>query len=1085
MPAAHFVQDAFDAGQWSPYAQGRFSHPKYKAALATCENMFPIDTNALVRRPGFQFAGTTRLGMPGKLVNFSFEDNLPYTLEFTDGHMRSFQGAQLTTDEANAAVSSISTAIPAVVSMTAVPGNWNKGDRVQFTLVDNAARSALPYLADRIFEIGALTGTTFALYDGLTGVPVSGTSIGWTAQNVNVSQVLDLGTIYTSGSWDNLRPIQNETAMILLAPNQRPQELDATPETGHSPATFSIADALFIDGPYLDPFPNSTVTPDVKTGLVTLTLGSQAYSSTTAYNIGDYVTSSSITYVSLANANEGNTPASSPTFWSVSSPGAVVGPGGFMTSDIGRHVRLLSEPPLWATGTTYTTGQVVTFNGGYWTALTGMTGATPTTGSINPNQPGNLATTWAPNAAAATWTWGRVVSLPTTGAIDPSTGTPIGNMTANGGLAAAFNGTQGNESQSAEGFVSGSIVHTDLYVGLSFGSGLAVTSAVVYPSTDKGFGYYGNSQLSYPTLTLRLYGSNSSPTSGTNGTLLGSTSVPAYTSKSQRNAFTINSTDQTTTYTHIWVTLDADTAGSPNTCFSIVAELGFTGSGAVPNGALVKVQLVGPPLMYTTTINTWQLGLYTDTNNVYPTCGCYSDGRLWLAGAVDNRFDACMTNGFANGQLVFSPTEPDGTVADDDAISYTFDSSDLNKFLWMIPDIQGIICGTVGGEWLIDAPAQGGFAPDNIRGRRVTKYGCANIEPQRTGLTTVFVQRYQRKLLEYVADAFSGKLSAPNLSEMARDVSSSGIAEIRYQQEITPIVWHRGNDGSLFGCSYKRTSLLSANPAELIGWHKHPLGSGRLVESMSVGPSTDGTLEALSIISNDPATGVRHVEVMRNVFDEEDDLITAWQLDDAVVPSCGITSGSNLILKGLSHLDGYTVVVFIAGLNVGSYQVQAGQITVPYGSAGGLFTQRWMTQLSALDPDLGDTAMPVDGGLQTVPCVVGFGFSSRGQTLRPNEPEIAGTRLGPAFGLYKRINKIAAQMHATQDVAFGGDFDHLHTAILRTEGGRNLEPTELYSGIWWDTLDEDQGLDGQICWEAHGPYPLALLALGGWIETNE
>ena len=145
----------------------------------------------------------------------------------------------------------------------------------------------------------------------------------------------------------------------------------------------------------------------------------------------------------------------------------------------------------------------------------------------------------------------------------------------------------------------------------------------------------------------------------------------------------------------------------------------------------------------------------------------YNDGRLYLGGAIANRFDACVSNGIVGGTVNFAPTDQYGVVAGNNAISYTFNSNGVNPILWMEPDLQGIKAGTQAGEWLIQAPTAGPIAPANITARNVTNHGSTNIQPVRTEHTTVFIQRFAEKLLEYFPDVFSGKFSAPNLADKA------------------------------------------------------------------------------------------------------------------------------------------------------------------------------------------------------------------------------------------------------------------------------------------------------------------------------
>lgn len=1083
MAAANFVQTSFAGGKWSPFSQGRFDDPAYRTALAECKNGYPIETKAWSRRPGTQFCGATNNGDPGRLIPFSFEDNEPYNIELTDLNLRFFNGPDLLTD-AVFSVSSISTAIPAVVTMASAPG-WASGIHVLFALQDTAAMFGVPALANRVFLIGKLTSTTYQLFDGITGDPIDGSTIGWGAGfNVSGAHITRLAAPWDNGSWANVRPIQNETNMLLLEGNTATQLLTAIPALGTAQTQFSIAPANFQDGPYLDPFGSSTVTPDVVSGFINLTLSNPVYGAAIAYAAGDYVTASGITYVSLVDSNVGNTPASSPTFWMLSSPGAVVGIGGITSDDIGRHVRLYSEPPLWVTGTTYAIGDQVAFGGGYWTALAAMVGATPTFPAVNPNQPGVKTTTWQLTPTSAIWSWGKVTGIPTTGLIDPATAaTKFGNLTGNGGIAAAFDGITSQPVGSCAYLLGGgSVTPLKGYVGLSFAAATAVTSVQVTPSNNIGYGDTLNGSLrrGSNSTTFNLRGKTTSPANSADGTLLGTANI---TNSASKVPVSIVSNDTSVTYKFIWVEIVMVNQYADKSTIEIaVAELRLYGAGAAAAGSVCTVELLGPPLLFTTTIRTWRLGLFNNADPVWPTSGCYHEGRLWLAGAVDNRFDASVANDFLN----FAPTNSDGTVSADRAIDYTVDSSDLNKIFWMSPDTQGIVVGTIGGEWLIDSPAQGGFAPDNIRARRMTKFGCANVEPRRTGLTNVFVQRRGQKIMEFLADVYSGKFVGKNLSEYGRDLCLDGVEEIAYTQEIDPIIWSRTGAGNLNGLSYHRTSIFSATPPDLMAWHEHSLGSGRVIESIAASASLNGQLDVLTLITNDPETGIRHVEIMTPLFDENSTIFDAWFLDDAVVPVSGLITNGGVNFYGLSHLNGKKISVWAAGLDCGDFTVAGGFVSVPFGSAGGLFTQRYLTQVSSLDSyQYGVPITDSTGNLVVnIPAVVGFTYTSQGQLLRPVAQDQTGSPTGPAFGVFRRPNMIGVLMNKSQGVSFGTDFVHMHPAILVTDGGRVYSQTELFSGIYWNPVEAQFTFEGQLAWQVTRPYPLVIQAIGGFMKTG-
>lgn len=373
---------------------------------------------------------------------------------------------------------------------------------------------------------------------------------------------------------------------------------------------------------------------------------------------------------------------------------------------------------------------------------------------------------------------------------------------------------------------------------------------------------------------------------------------------------------------------------------------------AVNSSVQVTAQLQGTDggnLLYDLPIRTWRLGTYSNTTS-WPACGTFHEGRFWLGGAVKNRFDASKSDG---NTYDFGPTYFDGTVSDDNAISETFTSPQQNQLLWMEPDHQGIIMGTAQGEWLVQSSANNDpITPTSIQGHNVTKYGCANVEPVRAGVSLAFVQRYGNKLMEYVCDLFSSKFAALNLSAKAKHLTGAGIKRIAYQQELIPIIWAVTNDGNLIGTTYKRESMMVSQPPNFNGWHRHDLGSDFKVIDMCSSASPSGLLDSISLVTQDPVTGWCYNEVLTEFFDETSTINDAWFLDCAVTPSGAEQVTINSILGvefiGLGHLEGKLVSAFIAGLDLGDYTVTDGTIFVPYQSdPGKLFTLAYVQNLSS------------------------------------------------------------------------------------------------------------------------------------------
>src|SRR5713226_4229946 len=126
MAAASFAIPHFLGGLLSRFAQGRFDKPDYRNSLKECLNSFPVEIGAWTRRPGTQFAGTTRGGTPGRNIKFDFQQSAAVTRELTDGFMRFRSGARLVNTNDTQVVVAVSAANPAVVQ-TIGATNWATG----------------------------------------------------------------------------------------------------------------------------------------------------------------------------------------------------------------------------------------------------------------------------------------------------------------------------------------------------------------------------------------------------------------------------------------------------------------------------------------------------------------------------------------------------------------------------------------------------------------------------------------------------------------------------------------------------------------------------------------------------------------------------------------------------------------------------------------------------------------------------------------------------------------------------------------------------------------------------------------------
>jgi len=125
--------------------------------------------------------------------------------------------------------------------------------------------------------------------------------------------------------------------------------------------------------------------------------------------------------------------------------------------------------------------------------------------------------------------------------VDRTLGTNIGNMTANGGLASAFDGNVA-QGQAA----SATIVSTFGYVGKTHAAPKRCSRVIVHGPNDVGFSG-GNGSV-----TIALYGkTGSAPANSTDGTEIGTI---AFTDASNESAGReIASPDKATPFGHWWV----------------------------------------------------------------------------------------------------------------------------------------------------------------------------------------------------------------------------------------------------------------------------------------------------------------------------------------------------------------------------------------------------------------------------------------------------------------------------------------------------------------------------------------------------
>jgi hypothetical protein len=170
-------------------------------------------------------------------------------------------------------------------------------------------------------------------------------------------------------------------------------------------------------------------------------------------------------------------------------------------------------------------------------------------------------------------------------------GSTIGDMTSNGGLAAAFDGVTSQASASS----AAKITASNGYVGKTLASPSAVASATIYASNNNGYQASAN-----PDITVTLYGkTGSAPANGTDGTSIG-TLGPFTDTANESAGRDITMTDTTSVWDHVWAYIEKSGAAATFNCSELVALSPATG----PNNLDLRSTAisVGPASVSTVTI---------------------------------------------------------------------------------------------------------------------------------------------------------------------------------------------------------------------------------------------------------------------------------------------------------------------------------------------------------------------------------------------------------------------------------------------------------------------------------------------------
>jgi hypothetical protein len=513
------------------------------------------------------------------------------------------------------------------------------------------------------------------------------------------------------------------------------------------------------------------------------------------------------------------------------------------------------------------------------------------------------------------------------------------------------------------------------------------------------------------------------------------------------NISTTTLTPSATTGNGITITASSTTGINNNTGFQTTdigrllhigntdGHIEITGrtSSTVVTGDVIKT------LSGTSATTDWSLGAWSDTTG-YPSTVSFYEQRLVFAGSKSNPQTLWFSK---SGDYENFSENYHGTVVDDDAITYTIASNQVNAIRFLSAT-RSLIVGTVGGEFSVSGGGTDDpVTPTNILIKKQSNHGCANTDAVPVGNVTLFLQRAKRKIRELAYNYDVDGYVAPDMTILAEHISESGINNMSYQQEPNQIIWCVREDGKLVGLTYQREQ-------QVVAWHHHvfggSFGTGNAVcESIATIPTDEKEYQTWIIVKRTiNGSTKRYVEYMNSLDFDETDNTTFNFLDSSLSYSGAATT----TITGLSHLEGQTVAVLADGAAHANRVVSSGSITL----------SRASTKVK-----------------------VGLPYTSILQTMRID----AGAADGTSQAKTKRIYDVAIRLYESIGVEVGPNLNNMEEIPFRSSSNPMDQAIPVFTGDKSIEFRGNYETDGYIFVRQTQPLPLTILSIYPRLVTND
>jgi hypothetical protein len=193
----------------------------------------------------------------------------------------------------------------------------------------------------------------------------------------------------------------------------------------------------------------------------------------------------------------------------------------------------------------------------------------------------------------------------------------------------------------------------------------------------------------------------------------------------------------------------------------------------------------------------WAFGSFSNVEG-YPSKVTFFRERLTFVKGQQLFFS--VAGDFQN----FARLDDTGTVVADRAIQITLTSDQTNQIEWLMPT-QALLIGTSGQEFAcMENTTSEAFAPANVKVEQQTAEGSRSVKPVRVGFSTLFVQRSGRKLKELAYNFQQNGYVTADMTVLAEHITAGGIQQLDWHKEPYVCAWAVRGDGALLGFTYNK-----------------------------------------------------------------------------------------------------------------------------------------------------------------------------------------------------------------------------------------------------------------------------------------